>query len=173
MLDLYIDSNAHAVYPQTQKTALRHSLDLYVVTKDYFHTDTNVHLILTQENEVNGGAWIAANISRGDICVTTDSSLAASCCLRHATVLSPTGRTWRVNFSSGAGGTIAASPQLMSSDAPGHLVPDARAFAQRLETAIVTTRAANLSRVGSSRLSAFPGFNVTPKSPWSTGATVD
>ena len=126
MLDLYIDLDAHTVYPQALRAAQHHALDLYVVTKDYLPADTNIHLIVAEDGPINGSAWIAANIARGDICITGDSALAASCVLRGALVLAPSGRPWGPD-------TVNSLSDAWS--------PDTRGFSQQLERAIVATRA--------------------------------
>jgi uncharacterized protein YaiI (UPF0178 family) len=98
MPELYADTDAWLVLLPIIRAARRHALELYVVTRDFFAVDGSVHLIL-QEERVNSGAWIAANIAAGDICVTGDPGLAASCIARGARALSPAGRAW-----SGEGG---------------------------------------------------------------------
>jgi uncharacterized protein YaiI (UPF0178 family) len=127
MPDLYIEIDAHGVYQQALRTAQRHSIDLYVVTRDYLPVDANLHLIVGQEDKASGGAWILANIKRGDICVTADSGLAVNCILRGASALSPTGRQWGVDALGdevkGESETRAAEP---------------RGFADRLEKMIAS-----------------------------------
>ena len=95
MLNLYVDLDAHTVYSQIFRMAQRYGLELYVVTTDFWQVDEKVHLIVAQEDDdINGSAWIAANIGRGDICVTSDPNLATNCLLRGARALSPAGRFW-------------------------------------------------------------------------------
>jgi uncharacterized protein YaiI (UPF0178 family) len=126
MLDLFVDVDCRPVLPQVLRAAERYLLELYVVTRDYVHADANVHLILAQEDEANSGAWIAANIRPGDICITGDPRLASSCILRGAQALSPAGRLW-CGDSAGVG-VIGA-------------VPNPRSFTQRLEATIIAARA--------------------------------
>jgi uncharacterized protein YaiI (UPF0178 family) len=127
MTDLYVDLDAQRVLPQVLRVAERYSLELYIVTRDYLHADANVHLILAQEDLPDPGAWIAANIRQGDICVTADIGLATSCTLRGAQALSPAGWLW---------GDRSVHPAL-------HSAPNPRAVAQRLEATIIAGRAAN------------------------------
>jgi uncharacterized protein YaiI (UPF0178 family) len=89
MLALFIDIDNCPDYLQVFRAVQRHTLELYVVTRDYLHVDMDVHLILAQEGDAGARDWIAANISSGDICVTNDSVLASSCRLRGATALEP------------------------------------------------------------------------------------
>jgi uncharacterized protein YaiI (UPF0178 family) len=130
MLDLYIDIDAHGIFPQTLRTAHRHSLELYVVTKDYLQADTNLHLIVVEDDQVTGGARIAANITRGDICVTADSGLAANCVRRGALALSPRGWQWGADTRD----DDATHNTRLWSSSP-------RDFGQRLERAIASIRA--------------------------------
>jgi uncharacterized protein YaiI (UPF0178 family) len=130
MLDLYIDVDAHAVYPQILRIAQRHSLELYVVTNDYLHGDPTVHLIAAEDDQANGSAWITGNITRGDICITGDSGLAVNCLVLGALALSPTGRPW-------VGGGIEREAKGAES-----WPLDARAFALCLEQIIASMRVA-------------------------------
>ncbi|HML09357.1 MAG TPA: DUF188 domain-containing protein [Stellaceae bacterium] len=127
MLNLYADTDAWPVLSQMIRTAQRHSLELYVATRDFFTADGHVHLIL-QEERINSGAWIAANIAGGDICVTGDPTLAASCIVRGAQALSPAGRVWT---GEGDAGSILGS------------VANAQVLARSLEAAISARRIAH------------------------------
>ena len=147
MLDLYIDIDAHAVYSQALRVAQRHSLELYVVTKDYLHGDPTVHLIAAQEDQASGSAWIIGNITRGDICVTGDPGLALNCLVLGALALSPTGRQW--------------SGRDVDGDTKGSVEPwspDARTFVQRLEQAIASTRVVGPRSFTSPRDLSRPGL---------------
>lgn len=93
MVDLFVDIGSCPVFPQMVQAARWHSLELYVVTRDYLNVGANVHLIFA-DDDVGAGAWIATNISRHDICVTDDRTLAMTCILRGATALDPSGRAW-------------------------------------------------------------------------------
>jgi uncharacterized protein YaiI (UPF0178 family) len=130
MLDLYLELDARGVYPQLARAAQRHALDVFIVSNDYLPTGDNVHLIAIEDNQVNGGAWVLANIGRGDICVTANSGLAVNCILRGALALSPSGRQWGADA--------------VGDDAKGFAEPwaaNAELFAQRLEKAIASARA--------------------------------
>src|SRR5277367_2219383 len=143
MTDLYIDIDARAIYPQVLRAAQRHLFEVYVVTKDYFPVDENIHLIVVQDDQVSGGSWIVANIARGDICVTADARLADNCILRGGLALSPTGGQWGVD-------AIAEDARRKRFAQPKPL--GAGAFAQRLDMAIVAARAM------SSRATRHTGF---------------
>jgi uncharacterized protein YaiI (UPF0178 family) len=129
MLDLYLELDARGVYPQVIRAAQRHALDVFIVSSDYLPTDTNIHLIAVEDDQVNGGPWVLANISRGDICVTANSGLAINCIWRGALALSPSGRQWRLDT--------------VGDDAKGFTEPcvaNADLFAQRLEKTIASAR---------------------------------
>jgi uncharacterized protein YaiI (UPF0178 family) len=145
MLDLYLELDAHGVYPQVVRAAQRHALDVFVVSNDYLPSDRNIHLIAVEDDQVNGGAWVLANIGRGDICVTANSGLAVNCILRGALALSPSGRQWGADA--------------VGDDAKGFPEPwaaNAELFAQRLEKAIASVRGMSPRPLPSS-----PGFSRT------------
>ena len=56
-------------------------------------------------------SWIAADIGRGDICVTGDPNLATNCLLRGAQAMSPAGRLWAGDGGNEATIGAAANPQ--------------------------------------------------------------
>ena len=129
-MDIYLDSEAQSVFPQVLHAAQRHALELYVVTKDYLPAVANLHLILLQDGQKNGDAWIVGNIARGDICVTADAGIASACMLRGAVALCPSGRQWGVEVpTERARGVSEAWPASL------------RGFAVRLETVILANRA--------------------------------
>ena len=130
MPDIYLDLDIHAIYPQAMRAARRYALEVYVISRDYMPADENVHLIAVEDDQMNGGAWIVANILCGDICVTADSGVAAKCIARGALALSPAGRQWGAN-------TGSADVQRFGEQRPA----DARALAQRLDKAILSARA--------------------------------
>ena len=131
-MDIYLDSDAHGVYPQALHAARRYALDLYIVTKDYLPEAANVHLILMQEGQKSGGGWIVGNIARGDVCVTADAGIASACLLRGAVALSPSGRQWGVEA---PGEGLRGAPETWPSNLRG--------FSQRLEAVILSNRVAN------------------------------
>ena len=146
MLDLFVDIDACpvSIFPHIARVALRRSLDLYVVTKDYLGVDPNTHLILTEEGSEGGREWIAANITRGDICVTGEANLAAGCALRGALALEPNGRLWSPDaFRAAIVGSLPGAPETVAT-VVGALSVDVIEFAQRLDAAIMTARASRV-----------------------------
>jgi uncharacterized protein YaiI (UPF0178 family) len=129
MPDIYIDTEVHEIYVQALRAAQRYSLELYVITRDYVPVGENVHLIVVEGDKANGGAWIAANIARGDICVTADPGVAANCIQRGALALAPSGRLWGKDTANNDPRTAESWPA------------DIRAFTQRLDRVIASARA--------------------------------
>jgi uncharacterized protein YaiI (UPF0178 family) len=93
MVDMFVDVESCAVYPEMIRLAQLHSIDLYVVTRDYLESEAPVHLILADDGS-GGREWIAVNIAKHDICVTDDQTLAMRCILRGAVALKPSGHAW-------------------------------------------------------------------------------
>lgn len=133
MPNLYIDIDARALYTQVLPIAQRYNTELYVVTRDHLSVDETVHLILLDDTQKNGGAWIAANICSGDICVSGDCEVAASSILRGALAFSPSGRQWLPD-------SVDRCVQVRCGCAPEHRVLDRLTVVRRLETAIVEAR---------------------------------
>jgi uncharacterized protein YaiI (UPF0178 family) len=130
MLDLFVDIDNCPVFPQIARAATCHLLDVYVVTRDYLVVEPNVHLILAQEGDGAAREWIAAHISRGDICVTPETALARSCLSRGAVALAPNGCMWNPVLINAAIGAVTVGR-----------AGDSRAFAQCLEITIAEMRA--------------------------------
>ena len=61
MLALFIDIDNCPDYLQVFRAVQRHTLELYVVTRDYLDVDMDVHLILAQE-----GRRRRARLDRGE-----------------------------------------------------------------------------------------------------------
>jgi uncharacterized protein YaiI (UPF0178 family) len=155
MLDLFVDIETCPVFPQIVRAAQRHALELYVVTRDYLPADANVHLILAEEDEDTAQRWIAANISRGDICVTQDAILASDCRRRGALALTPTGKAWSGHDANATGPrsvSLAYAPLNPRADG------GARVFAQRLEWVIAAALA-------DSRRPVLPGSRLVRAAP--------
>lgn len=129
-MNIYLDSDAQAVYPQALRAAQQYGLELYVITRDYLDADVNVHLILAEDRQPNCGTWIEGNILRGDICVTANPEIAANCIRKGATALTPLGSQWKDGS--------------LSDDVRGSAVrvterwANPRTFREHLERAIVT-----------------------------------
>lgn len=131
MTELYVDVDSHRFYPEILRVAERYGFELYIVTRNYLVVGAKVHLILA-EDKMKGGAWIGANVGRGDICITGDPSLAASCAVRDAIVLQPSGPPWNGEIKGSGGSSIVNF----------HAASGPRNFAEWLEGAIAAGRAA-------------------------------
>jgi hypothetical protein len=145
MTDIYLDVDVDAIYLQAMRAVRRCALEVYVISRDYLPVEENVHLIAIENDQVNGSSWIAANILRGDICVTADPDVAATCINRGALALSPAGRQW-------------GDPD--SQAFPEQWRADPRAFAQRLDRAILSIRATSTQASASRRDAAPAGFTA-------------
>jgi len=142
MPDLFIDIDTCPVYREVCVAAHRHSLNLYVVTRDYVELGPNVCLIATEADDESARAWIAGNIDRGDICVTADAALATRCVRRGARALRPTGRNW-TEPDAAAG---VQSPRLDIHAVTGMFAePGTQSFTARLDAAIAVARATRRS----------------------------
>jgi uncharacterized protein YaiI (UPF0178 family) len=139
MLDLFVDRDDCPVYAQIQHVALRQSLNLYVVTRDYVVVDAGIHLILTEGDSSTGEEWIARTIATGDICVTSDLNLASRCILGGASALTPTGDFWNSNSLFRL--LKIAGRRHSASDLPP-LAPDTTRFVSQLEAVIRAARLA-------------------------------
>jgi uncharacterized protein YaiI (UPF0178 family) len=170
MVNIYIDIANCPTYRQILHTAQEQEIELYVVTRDYMESDPHTHLILAQEDERAARQWIAANISRGDICVTTDVTLASGCLLREALALMPNGRPWTTVL-------VNAVAVVRSDGCDGREKPkvgwngDSRTFARRLAIAIAEARATRGR--SNHRGSGFDRFGIQSavrSLPWLPGA---
>lgn len=94
MLDIYIDADGCAVRDETYKVADRYKLKVIVVANKPITIPLNDR---TSMKTVPGGFdsaddWIAENIGRGDILVTSDLLLADRAIKKEARVIGPKGR---------------------------------------------------------------------------------
>jgi uncharacterized protein len=136
MLDIYFDSAGFPFYRQTVQLAQRYSLELFVVTRDYFDAESNVHLILAEER-TDPSEWIAGAIAKSDICITAETALVAACLRRGAVALGPGGWVWTTEMLRDASRPDGVSPRVAALWSR-----DPRIFIQRLEAAIIRLRSA-------------------------------
>ncbi len=94
MLNIYIDADGCAVKDEIYKVAARYSLKVLVVANKPLITprDTNVQMQVVSGGFDAADDWIAENITKGDILVTSDLLLADRCIKRQARVLGPKGK---------------------------------------------------------------------------------
>lgn len=94
MLNIYVDADGCAVKDEVYKVAARYKLMVFVVANKYLNIPASPFI---QMQVVSGGFdaaddWIAENISKGDILITSDLLLADRCIKKQARVLGPKGR---------------------------------------------------------------------------------
>ncbi len=93
MLEIYIDADACSVKNEIYKVAARFDLQVYVVANQEISVpyDGKIHMEVVPDGPDVADDWIAENIQKGDIVITTDVPLADRCIKRGARVLGPKG----------------------------------------------------------------------------------
>jgi len=96
MLIIYIDADACPVKEDIFRIALRHNLQVYLVSNSRLnmHVDENVHKIQVGSDLDAADNWICEHITIGDIVVTVDILLADRCLKKGARAISPTGKVF-------------------------------------------------------------------------------
>ena len=99
MLIIYVDADACPVKNETFRVAIRHNLQVYLVSNSRLNmvVDKNVHKIQVGSDLDAADDWIEEHIETGDIVVTVDILLADRCLKKNAHVISPTGRIFNNN----------------------------------------------------------------------------
>lgn len=94
MLNIYVDADACPVKEEIFRVAMRHNLQVYLVSNSRLTmiVDENVHKIQVNSDLDAADNWIEEHIEAGDIVVTLDILLAERCLKKHVRTLSPTGR---------------------------------------------------------------------------------
>ncbi len=94
MLIIYIDADACPVKNETFRVAIRHNLQVYLVSNSRLNTvvDKNVHKIQVGYDPDAADNWIEEHIRTGDIVVTADILLADRCLKNDASAINPTGQ---------------------------------------------------------------------------------
>ncbi len=98
MTTLYIDGDACPVREETYRVAGRLNLPVYVVSNGSRPIRPpnlpNVHMVVVPEGADIADDWIAARITRADVCVTSDIPLAGRCLEKGGRAVSPKGHAW-------------------------------------------------------------------------------
>ncbi len=99
MLIIYVDADACPVKRETFRVAIRHNLQVYLVSNSRLNmiVDKNVHKIQVNSNLDAADNWIEEHIETGDIVVTADILLADRCIKKNASAITPTGRIFNQN----------------------------------------------------------------------------
>lgn len=94
MLDIYIDADACTVKEETYKVAGRYGLKVFVVANQYLNVplDPMIEMIVVDGGFDAADDWIAENITKGDILITSDLLLAERAIKNGARVLGQKGQ---------------------------------------------------------------------------------
>lgn len=94
MLIIYVDADACPVKEEIFRVAMRHNLQVYLVSNSALsmNVDKNVHKIRVNDDFDAADDWICQHIDIGDIVITTDILLADRCLKHGASAISPTGK---------------------------------------------------------------------------------
>ena len=93
MLDIYIDADACTVKDEVYKVAARYQLKVIVVANQWLNLpmDPNIQMEVVSGGFDAADDWIAENIDKGDVLITSDLLLAERCIKRQARVLGQKG----------------------------------------------------------------------------------
>ena len=96
MLIIYVDADACPVKEEIFRVAMRHNLQVYLVSNSSLGmtVDKNIHKILVNSDSDAADDWISEHIKIGDIVITTDILLADRCLKNNACAISPTGKVF-------------------------------------------------------------------------------
>ena len=94
MLNIYIDGDSCPVKDEILRVAMRHSLEVYLVSNRWSTAvmGPRVHKILVQAGADVADDWIANAIGKDDIAITADILLAERCLKAGAYVIGPQGK---------------------------------------------------------------------------------
>lgn len=96
MLAIYVDADACPVKEEIFRVAMRHNLQVYLVSNSRLNivVDKNVHKIQAGSDLDAADNWIEEHIETDDIVVTIDILLAERCLKKGASVISSTGKVF-------------------------------------------------------------------------------
>ena len=99
MLIIYVDADACPVKEEIFRVAMRHNMQVYLVSNSRLSmsVDKNVHKIQVNSDLDAADNWISEHIKIGDIVVTTDILLADRCLKKGACAISSTGKVFNDN----------------------------------------------------------------------------
>lgn len=94
MLIIYVDADACPVKEEILRVAMRHNLQVYLVSNSRLSmiVDKNVHKIQVATDLDAADNWISQHIQIKDIVVTVDILLADRCIKKGACAISPMGK---------------------------------------------------------------------------------
>ena len=94
MLTIYVDADACPVKKEIFQVAIRHNLQVYLVSNSRLATivNKNVHKVQVDSNPDAADDFICKHIISDDIVVTSDILLAERCLKKNAYAMSPMGK---------------------------------------------------------------------------------
>jgi uncharacterized protein YaiI (UPF0178 family) len=99
MLIIYVDGDACPAKEEIFKVAMRHNLQVYLVSNSRLSmtVDKNVQKIQVNSDPDAADNWISDHIKTGDIVITMDILLADRCLKAGARAISPMGKVFNDN----------------------------------------------------------------------------
>lgn len=94
MVSIFVDGDACPVKAEVERVAVRHKLDVTIVSNGGLRPSANPllrHVVVGEGPDV-ADDWIVEHICEGDVAVTADIALASRCLTKGAKVLSPMGK---------------------------------------------------------------------------------
>jgi len=97
--EIFVDADACPVKDEVLRVAARHALRVHMVSGQGMRLPQSplIRPVVVAEGPDAADDWIAANIGKGDIAVTSDIPLAARCLERGAAVLGAGGKPFKAD----------------------------------------------------------------------------
>lgn len=94
MLDIYVDGDSCPVKEEVIKVALRHGLEVFMVSNSYLRPINNpkIHMVLVDSGPDVADNWIAERAGDNDVAITADILLADRCVKNKVSVIGPNGK---------------------------------------------------------------------------------
>ncbi len=147
MLCIYVDGDACPVKDEVIKVALRHTLEVYIVSNSGLRPVAvpHIHMIKVDAGADVADDWIAEKIEQNDIAITADILLADRCLKKSAIVIHPTGKNFTPeNIGNAVAGRSISAHLREIGESGGHnasfTAKDRSQFLQSLENAIQTLK---------------------------------
>jgi uncharacterized protein YaiI (UPF0178 family) len=94
VVSIFVDGDACPVKAEVERVAVRHKLDVTIVSNGGLRPSASPllrHVVVGEGPDV-ADDWIVEHICEGDVAVTADIALASRCLTKGAKVLSPMGK---------------------------------------------------------------------------------
>tara|TARA_B100000678_G_scaffold246151_1_gene218845 strand:- start:43 stop:498 length:456 start_codon:yes stop_codon:yes gene_type:complete len=112
VIRIFVDADACPVKEEVYRVAQRYDLEVLLVSNSWLRTplEGRIELVLVDKELDAADTWITEHITKGDIVVSADIPLAATCLEKGALVLGPRGQP----FTEHSIGNALATRELMS-----------------------------------------------------------